>query len=55
MEQMGGSTTVAKDAEGRTILSSNPANIETCSVCHGAGGVADVQAVHHIPATTAGN
>jgi len=55
MEQMGGSTTVAKDAEGRTIPSSNPANIETCSVCHGAGGVADVQVVHNVPATTAGN
>ena len=55
MLQNGGSTTVAKDAEGRTIPSSNPANIETCSVCHGAGGVADVQVVHNIPATTAGN
>jgi hypothetical protein len=28
-----------------------PANIETCSVCHGAGGVADVKVVHNIPAT----
>jgi OmcA/MtrC family decaheme c-type cytochrome len=51
MEQNGGSTTVTKDAEGRTILSTNPANVETCSVCHGAGGVADVRVVHNIPAT----
>ncbi len=55
MQQNGGSLTVAKDAEGRTILSSVPANIETCSVCHGAGGVADVQVVHHVPAPTASN
>ncbi|MGO9991955.1 MAG: OmcA/MtrC family decaheme c-type cytochrome [Steroidobacteraceae bacterium] len=55
MQQNGGSLTVAKDAEGRTILSSVPANIETCSVCHGAGGVADVQVVHHLPAPTASN
>jgi OmcA/MtrC family decaheme c-type cytochrome len=51
MQQNGGSTAVTKDAEGRTILSTNPANVETCAVCHGAGGVADVRVVHHIPAT----
>jgi OmcA/MtrC family decaheme c-type cytochrome len=51
MQQNGGSTTVTKDAEGRTILSSIPADVETCSVCHGAGGVADVRVVHNIPAT----
>ena len=51
MQQNGGSTTVAKDAEGRTILSSTPANVESCSICHGAGGVADVKVVHNIPAT----
>jgi len=51
MEQNGGSTTVRKDAEGRTIPSTNPANAETCSVCHGPGGVADVMVVHDIPAT----
>jgi hypothetical protein len=55
MQQNGGSLTVAKDTEGRTILSAVPANIETCSVCHGAGGVADVQVVHHVPAPTASN
>ncbi len=55
MEQNGGSTTVAKDAEGRTIPSSNPASTETCSICHGAGGVADVRVVHNVPATTASN
>ena len=51
MQQNGGSTAIAKDAEGRTILSTNPANVETCSVCHGAGGVADVKVVHNIPTT----
>ena len=29
--------------------------METCAICHGPGGVADVQVVHNIPATTAGN
>jgi cytochrome c553 len=51
--QNGGSNNVTKDAEGRTILSTNPANVESCSVCHGAGAIADLQVVHHIPATTA--
>jgi len=51
MLQNGGSTMVTKDAEGRTIPNPNPANAETCSVCHGAGGVADVMVVHDIPAT----
>jgi OmcA/MtrC family decaheme c-type cytochrome len=49
MLQNGGSTTVAKDAEGRTIIATNPTSVETCSVCHGAGGVADVRVVHNIP------
>jgi OmcA/MtrC family decaheme c-type cytochrome len=52
IEQNGGSTAVLKDAEGRTILGSNPATLESCSVCHGPGGVADVQVAHHIPATS---
>jgi OmcA/MtrC family decaheme c-type cytochrome len=52
--QNGGSTTLLKDAEGRTI-NSGPSNFESCSVCHGPGGVADLQVVHQIPATTAGN
>jgi OmcA/MtrC family decaheme c-type cytochrome len=51
--QNGGSNDVTKDAEGRTILSTNPANLESCSVCHGAGGIADLAVVHHLPATTA--
>jgi OmcA/MtrC family decaheme c-type cytochrome len=50
IEQNGGSTAVSKDAEGRTVLSNSPANIESCSVCHGPGGVADVMVEHHIPA-----
>ncbi len=55
MQQNGGSTTVAKDAEGRTIPTGNPASTETCSVCHGPGGVADVQVVHNVPAPAPGN
>jgi len=55
MQQNGGSLTVLKDAEGRTIPSSSAATTETCSICHGSGGVADVQVVHHVPATIAGN
>jgi OmcA/MtrC family decaheme c-type cytochrome len=55
MQQNGGSITVAKDAEGRTIPTGNPASTETCSVCHGAGGVADVRVVHNVPPPPAGN
>jgi cytochrome c553 len=51
IEQNGGSTAIMKDAEGRTILSTNPAAVESCSVCHGPGGIADLQVVHHIPTT----
>ncbi len=51
MQQNGGSLQVAKDAEGRSILTGNPATTETCSLCHSAGGVADVRVVHNIPAT----
>jgi len=51
MLQNGGSTAVAKDAEGRTIPSLNPSNAETCAICHGPGGVADVKVVHNIPNT----
>ncbi len=50
MQQNGGSLSIAKDAEGRTIPGS-PASTESCGVCHGPGGVADVQVVHKIPAT----
>ncbi len=46
MLQNGGSTTVTKDAEGRTIPA---AAVETCTVCHGAGAIADVAVVHNIP------
>jgi OmcA/MtrC family decaheme c-type cytochrome len=51
IEQNGGSMMVTKDAEGRTIVSTNPANVESCSVCHGPGGIADLQVEHHIPTT----
>ena len=47
MLQMGGSTTVLKDAEGRTIPA---AAVETCVLCHGKGDLADVAVVHNIPA-----
>jgi OmcA/MtrC family decaheme c-type cytochrome len=50
MTQNGGSTSVSKDAEGRTVLGPNPVAVETCAVCHGPGGVADVMVVHNIPA-----
>ncbi len=46
MLQMGGSTTVLKDAEGRTIPG---AAVETCALCHGKGDLADVAVVHNIP------
>jgi hypothetical protein len=43
---MGGSPTVLKDAEGRTIPG---AAVETCALCHGPGALADVAVVHNIP------
>jgi len=49
MQQNGGSTAVAKDAEGRTVPSASPATTETCALCHGMGAVADVAVVHNIP------
>ncbi len=52
--QNGGSTTVTKDAEGRTIPG-GPASVESCSVCHGPGGVEDLRVAHHLPPPTAGN
>lgn len=51
MLQNGGSKTVAKDAEGRTIPDPAHVSVETCGICHSAGGVADVRVVHNIPAT----
>ena len=50
--QNGGSTTVKKDAEGRTIPG-GAASLESCSVCHGPGGIEDLQVAHHLPPPTA--
>ena len=47
MQQNGGSTSVLKDAEGRMIPAS-ASGVETCAVCHGPGGVADVAKVHNV-------
>jgi OmcA/MtrC family decaheme c-type cytochrome len=46
MLENGGSTKVSKDAEGRTVPG---ATVEACTVCHGAGAIADVAVVHNIP------
>jgi OmcA/MtrC family decaheme c-type cytochrome len=46
MVQNGGSTDVLKDFEGRTIPG---VTVETCTVCHGPGAVADLAVVHKIP------
>jgi cytochrome c553 len=46
MMQNGGSASVLKDAEGRTLPSGN---LETCAICHGPGAVADVAVEHNIP------
>lgn len=46
MLQMGGWTTVLKDAEGQTIPG---AAVETCALCHGPGALADLAVVHNIP------
>ena len=44
MKQNGGDFEATKAADS-TLISSG---VETCALCHGAGGVADVEAVHHV-------
>ena len=45
MTGSGGSTTVHKDANGRTIPG---AAVETCAICHAQGAVEDVKVVHQV-------
>ncbi len=47
MTQNGGSFSAKKNADG-TINTGSVASLETCSICHGSGGVADVKVVHHV-------
>ena len=44
MKQNGGSFEATKMADSTLSAS----GVETCALCHGAGGVADVEAVHHV-------
>ena len=44
MKQNGGDFEATKAADS-TLISSG---VETCALCHGAGGIADVEAVHHV-------
>jgi OmcA/MtrC family decaheme c-type cytochrome len=44
MKQNGGDFNATKAADS-TLISSG---VETCQLCHGEGGVADVEAVHHV-------
>jgi OmcA/MtrC family decaheme c-type cytochrome len=47
MLQNGGSFSAKKNANG-TLNTASVATLETCSICHGSGGVADVKVVHHV-------
>jgi cytochrome c553 len=44
MKQNGGDFEATKAADS-TLISSG---VETCALCHGKGGIADVEAVHHV-------
>jgi OmcA/MtrC family decaheme c-type cytochrome len=49
MMQNGGNFTAAKTASGALVSTVNGAPVvETCSLCHGPGGVADVKVMHHL-------
>ena len=47
MLQNGGSFSAKKNADG-TLNTSSVTSLETCSVCHGSGAIADVEVVHHV-------
>lgn len=49
MEQFGGAFDAMQTPEGILISASGGTVIETCSICHGAGRVSDVAAVHQLP------
>jgi hypothetical protein len=44
MTQNGGSFAAIKDANSHVV------STETCVICHGAGGIADVKVVHNLAA-----
>ncbi|HYB63631.1 MAG TPA: hypothetical protein VEC59_00060, partial [Steroidobacteraceae bacterium] len=50
MMQNGASVTVSKDPEGRWV--GTGAQAETCVVCHGPGGIADIAVIHSVSAPT---
>ena len=47
MLQNGGSFSARKNADG-TLNTGSVSSLETCSVCHASGGIADVRLVHHV-------
>ena len=47
MLQNGGSFSARKNADG-TLNTGSVSSLESCSVCHGSGGVADVKVEHHV-------
>jgi cytochrome c553 len=49
MMQNGGNFTATKTATGALVsMESGSPLVETCSLCHGSGGVADVAVMHNL-------